>query len=178
MNKQANLFAGVAIVIAISLVVYIGLYKVNWDKSDTTSNDSQIAQANDRDIFSYVPADTIFFFGGLSTVSFEEAANVMTPGNEWMIEADWSKQFSDEEKKLMPPAALILSISSSTVEPLCSARNSNISWTRSVLVQPGRTELNRIPSGPSSSARDFVRPTVAALMLLERIRLGMGCLTE
>ena len=109
MNKQANLFAGVAIVIAISLVVYIGVFKVNRDKSDVTSSDSQTAQASDRDIFSYVPADTIFFFGGLSTVSFEEAANVMTPGNEWMIEADWSKQFSDEEKKLMPPAALMFS---------------------------------------------------------------------
>ena len=109
MNKQANLFAGVAIVIAISIVAYVGIVKVNWDKPDSASGDSQTATATDREIFSYVPADTIFFFGGLSTVSFQEAANVMTPGNEWMVNANWSQQLSDEEKQMMPPAALMFS---------------------------------------------------------------------
>lgn len=108
MNKQSTIFAGSAIVIAIALAVYIGVFKINWDEKSATPEEAQTAQVSNRDIFSYVPADTLFFFGGLSTVSFQEAAKVMTPGNDWMANADWSQQLSADDKKMMPPAGLMI----------------------------------------------------------------------
>ena len=70
-----------------------------------------------------------------------------------------------------------LEVSSSIVVLLFLARKAIRSLTRSVSVQPGRMELKRIFSFPSSNARDLVKPTVAARILFERTRLGSGCLT-
>lgn len=110
MKKLPNPFAALAAVIAVTLVVYIGIYKVNWDKQpDDASPEASGTESSKREIFSYVPADTLFFFGGLSTVSFQEAASIMTTGNDWMIQADWSKQPGDDKKKAIPPAALMFS---------------------------------------------------------------------
>src|ERR1043166_8469835 len=70
-----------------------------------------------------------------------------------------------------------LEVSSSIVVLLFLARKAISSAIRSVLVQPGRMELKRIFSFPSSNARDLVKATVAARRLFERTRLGSGCLT-
>lgn len=108
MNKQANLFAGIAVVVAVSIVAYIGFFKIDRDKGSATSNSGQPQAETNREIFSYVPADTLFFFGGLSTMSFEDAISVMNPGGGWIQHAELSNQLSDEEKKQMPSAALMV----------------------------------------------------------------------
>lgn len=108
MKKMPNPFAAFAAVFAIAIIAYVGIVKINWDEGSSTSDSSDTAQASDREIFSYVPADTLFFFGGLSTVSFEEAASIMSPGNDWMTNVDWSAQLSEEEKQMLPPAGLMI----------------------------------------------------------------------
>jgi len=104
--KLPNILAGFVVVIAIFLVAYVGIYKIDWDKSSTSSDSVQLDAK--RDIFSYIPADTVFFFGGLSTTSFQEAVKFMNAGGDWMQQAAWSNRLSDEDKMSMPPAARMI----------------------------------------------------------------------
>ena len=106
--KSSNLFAGFVVVIGITLVGYIGLYKINWDEETGTGDSKQASDTTDREIFSYVPADTLFFFGGLTTMSFRETIDAMNPGNTWMQNGNWSNQLSEEEKAQLPAAALMI----------------------------------------------------------------------
>src|SRR5687768_16053896 len=71
-----------------------------------------------------------------------------------------------------------LRVSSSTVELFAAARAVINSVIRSVSVQPGKMELKRMPSRPSSNASDLVRPMVAERMLFDKSRLEIGCLTD
>jgi len=106
--KSPNIFAGLAVVITISIIGYIGIYKIDWDKGSAKPDSDQANIESSRDIFSYVPADTLFFFGGLSTLTVNDAINIMNAGGDWVQHAELSKQLSDEEKKTMPSAALMV----------------------------------------------------------------------
>ena len=106
--KLPNLLAGVAVVIAVTLAAYIGIYKMNWDKGSTGPEGTQTQIDASRDIFTYVPSDTLFFFGGLSTTSFEEAVKFMNAGGNWMQQAAWSGGLGEEEKSAMPPGARMI----------------------------------------------------------------------
>src|SRR5690606_9542132 len=65
--------------------------------------------------------------------------------------------------------------SSSKVELFSFARADNNSSTLSVSVQPGKMELNLMPSLPWSKASDLVNPNVPARTLLDNNKLGIGC---
>ncbi|WP_455196571.1 hypothetical protein [Kaarinaea lacus] len=105
---QSRIFGGFIIVIVLALVGYIGVVKIDWDNQAGGTMSAQSATGQGREILSYVPADTLFFFGGLEPAPFQHVIDMMAPESGWLKHADWSKQLSDEEKSRMPPAALMI----------------------------------------------------------------------
>jgi hypothetical protein len=106
--KQSRIFGGFVIVIALTLVGYIAFAKIGWQNLFGGSGDMQADAGQDREILTYVPADTLFFFGGLEPMPFKHATDMMGAGSGWLQHADWSKQLTDEEKAAMPPAAKMI----------------------------------------------------------------------
>ena len=107
--KQTKIFGGFIIVIALALVGYVGLFKINWDKASGGMGETNQADSGQaREILTYVPADTLFFFGGLEPMPFKHAADMAAPGAGWLKNADWSQQLTDEEKATLPPAVLLM----------------------------------------------------------------------
>jgi hypothetical protein len=105
---QSRIFGGFIIVFALALVGYVGVFKIDWSNQSGSKNSAQTDSGQSRDILTYVPADTLFFFGGLEPAPFQHAIDMMAPENGWLKHANWSQQLSDEEKAKMPPAALML----------------------------------------------------------------------
>ncbi|WP_455208760.1 hypothetical protein [Kaarinaea lacus] len=103
---QSRIFGGFIIVLVLALVGYIGVFKIDWDKH-SGSSESQTDSGQSREILTFVPADTLFFFGGLESAPFQHAVDMIAPESGWLKHADWSKQLSDEEKATMPPAVLM-----------------------------------------------------------------------
>lgn len=105
--SQSKVFGGVIIVVVLALVGYVGYFKIDWNKSGST--DAPLADAGQsREILTYVPADTLFFIGGLEPIPFQHAIDMIAPGSGWLKHADWSKQLTDDDKAKMPPAGLML----------------------------------------------------------------------
>ena len=105
--NQSRLFGGVIVVIAIAIVGYIGYFKTDWNKSGDTES-AQADAGQSREILSYVPADTLFFIGGLEPIPFQHAIDMIAPGSAWIKHVDWSQQLTDDEKASMPPAGLMI----------------------------------------------------------------------
>lgn len=105
--NQTRLFGGVIVVVALSLIGYVGYFKIDWNKSGSTEA-PQADAGQSREILTYVPADTLFFIGGLEPVPFQHAIDMIAPGSGWLKHADWSKQLTDEDKAKMPPAGLMI----------------------------------------------------------------------
>ena len=105
--NQSKVFGGVIVVVILALVGYVGYFKIDWNKSTSTET-PQADAGQSREILTYVPADTLFFIGGLEPVPFQHAVDMMAPGSGWLKHADWSQQLTDEEKAKMPPAGLMI----------------------------------------------------------------------
>lgn len=61
-----------------------------------------------RDILTYVPADTVYFFGGVKAASFEDTTQVME-SFDWLRKIDWSVLELDEaDIAKMPPAVKMI----------------------------------------------------------------------
>ncbi|MEJ2181793.1 MAG: hypothetical protein P8Y28_15555 [Gammaproteobacteria bacterium] len=105
--SQSRAFVGIIIVIAVALVGYVGYFKIDWNKSASTET-AQTDSGQSRNILSYVPADTLFFIGGLEPIPFQHAIDMIAPGSGWLKHADWSQQLTDEEKANMPPAGRMI----------------------------------------------------------------------
>jgi hypothetical protein len=58
-----------------------------------------------RDILTYVPADTLFFFGGLEAAPLQNALDAFMPEDNWMHEVDWSAASGKGESPAAEPAA-------------------------------------------------------------------------
>ncbi|MCI0506960.1 MAG: hypothetical protein L0Z73_12735 [Gammaproteobacteria bacterium] len=98
---QSRIFGGFIIVVVLALVGYIGVLKIDWD-NNSGSTDSA------REILTYVPADTLFFFGGLEPAPFQHAIDMIAPESGWLKHADWSQSLTDKDKADMPPAVLMI----------------------------------------------------------------------
>ncbi|WP_455200271.1 hypothetical protein [Kaarinaea lacus] len=105
--SQSKVFGGVIVVVVLALVGYVGYFKIDWNKS-ASSETPQADAGQSREILTYVPADTLFFIGGLEPVPFQHAVDMMAPGSGWLKHANWSQQLTDEEKAKMPPAGLMI----------------------------------------------------------------------
>ena len=81
--NQSRLFGGVIVVVAVAIVGYIGYFKIDRDKSGTTES-IQAGAGQSREILTYVPADTLFFIGGLESIPFQHAIDMMAPGSGWL----------------------------------------------------------------------------------------------
>jgi len=105
---QSRIFGGFIIVIVLALVAYIGVTKIDWDNQSGSMESAQTDSGQSREILTFVPADTLFFFGGLEPAPFQHVIDMMPPESGWLKHADWSKQLSDEEKSRMPPATRMI----------------------------------------------------------------------
>ncbi|WP_455223036.1 hypothetical protein [Kaarinaea lacus] len=105
---QSRIFGGFIIVIVLALVAYIGAFKIDWANKSWDSDSAQADSGQGREILTYVPADTLFFFGGLEPMPLQQAIDMMAAESGWLKHADWSQQMSAEEKAKMPPAALMI----------------------------------------------------------------------
>jgi hypothetical protein len=83
----------------IFLVVLLGLLVgVTLDWEAVTKTGAK------RDILTYVPADTVYFFGGVEPASFEDKTQVLD-SFDWLKNIDWSVlDFDEAHIKKMPPA--------------------------------------------------------------------------
>ena len=70
--NQSRAFVGIIIVIAVSLVGYVGYFKIDWSKPGLTET-TQADSGQSREILTYVPADSLFFIGGLEPIPFQHA---------------------------------------------------------------------------------------------------------
>ena len=105
--NQSRLFGGVIVVVALALIGYVGYFKIDWNKSGSTDA-TQADAGQSREILTYVPADTLFFIGGLEPIPFQHAIDMIAPGSGWLKHANWSQQLTEEDKTKMPPAMLVI----------------------------------------------------------------------
>jgi len=114
MNK-IGFFQGLAVVVAVGLTVTAGYFTFKESNDlvvgSSTASSTSVVSAVQRDILSYVPADTIYFFGGLESAPFQKTLEVFVPGWSWLQKADMSTLIDQEKTKNMPPAGkMILSL--------------------------------------------------------------------
>ena len=107
-----RLFQGVAAAASLALVSYITVvYVLEKDnKTVATSPDNVASHGATRDILSYVPTDTIYFFGGLEPASLNDMLKTIEPQWGFMQPADFRKTIDQQlpNNKDMPPAAKML----------------------------------------------------------------------
>lgn len=99
--KTQKIFPVFIALIAISLVVYVAVYKLDLGKGSGTIASSG---GQDREILTYVPADTIFFFGGVQPASMKEASEMIATQQGWLNSIDWSETLKDEQLAQAAPA--------------------------------------------------------------------------
>ena len=103
-----------AVVATLAFVSYVMVkYVIKWEATTevvSTSPDSGLQDNAKRDILSYVPADTIYFFGGLEPSPLQNMLEIFAP--EWRFTEDpkFKQQFQQElsQNADMPPAAAML----------------------------------------------------------------------
>ena len=112
---SSRLFQGAAVVASLALAAYITvvyvLEKEENNETIATSPDSNAAGHDiTRDILSYAPSDTIYFFGGLEPASLKNMMNIIEPQWGFMQPADFKKILDQQlpNNKNMPPAAKML----------------------------------------------------------------------
>ncbi len=105
MNKS-RLFGSIAAITLIAIGAYAGYLKYG---TQVLSDQNQASLVSDREILSYVPADTLMFFGGLETASWQEIIGMMLSEADWLHDAGWVQQLGAEQQAQLPPAVLMLS---------------------------------------------------------------------
>ncbi len=111
MNK-IGFFQRVAVVAAVGLIATAGYFTLK--KSDnvlagsSTTSSALAASIVQRDILSYVPADTIYFFGGLESAPFQKTLEVFSPGWSWLKKTDMSTFLEQDKTKDVPPAGKMI----------------------------------------------------------------------
>jgi len=107
-----RLFQGAAIAASLAFVSYITVVYVLEEDNKTvaTSPDNVANHGATRDILSYVPTDTIYFFGGLEPASLNDMLKTIEPQWGFMQPADFRKTIDQQlpNNKDMPPAAKML----------------------------------------------------------------------
>lgn len=107
--KKLTIISVLIAVIALGLVAYLGYFKTDLGtKLDTTGPATIAVTFKGRETLTYVPADTLFFYGGITTIPFTEITAVMAPQLRLMKNPDLSKGISDEARAKYPPAALMI----------------------------------------------------------------------
>jgi len=112
--NSLRLFQGAAVAASLALVAYITVVHVLDEEKDSetviTSSGNVTEHDDVRDILSYIPADTIYFFGGLEPASLTDMLKIAGPQWEFMQPADFKKMFDQQlpNNKDMPPAARML----------------------------------------------------------------------
>lgn len=89
-----QLFLGLAVIAVLSVGGYL-IY--NKSKNDTGSSGTfTSAGMNDasRDLLSYVPADTVVFFGGLEPMPLQNMLDVLAPHYGWVKDMDFSRELA------------------------------------------------------------------------------------
>ncbi len=112
--NSSRLFQGAAIAASLALAAYITVVYVLEGKEDSktaTASSGNVASHNvTRDILSYIPADTIYFFGGLEPASLKDMIKIIEPQWGFMQPADFKKSLDQQlpNNKNMPPAVKML----------------------------------------------------------------------
>jgi len=92
------------ILIILSLTVGIGVTVFLSSKIDSESPFD--IPSKKPDVLSYVPEDTILFFGGLKPAPFKETLELFTAGQDWMTDLDWTSQLQTQnDGKEIPDGA-------------------------------------------------------------------------
>jgi len=111
---RLRLFQGVAIAASLAFVSYITVVHLLDEEEDNktvaTSSGNIVNHNATRDILSYVPTDTIYFFGGLEPASLDDMLKTIEPQWGFMQPADFRKTIDQQlpNNKDMPPAAKML----------------------------------------------------------------------
>ncbi len=112
--NSSRLFQGAAVAASLALAAYITVMYVlegEEDSKTVTASSGNVASHNvTRDILSYVPADTIYFFGGLEPASLKDMIKIIEPQWGFMQPADFKKALDQQlpNNKNMPPAVKML----------------------------------------------------------------------
>ncbi|HEY5601708.1 MAG TPA: hypothetical protein VIM41_01215 [Gammaproteobacteria bacterium] len=97
---QSRIFGGIIIVLVLSVVGYLGATKMEWG--------GKSGSGESREILTYVPADTLFFMGGLEPIPVQQFLGMMPAQNGWLKHAAFPQPSSDADKAKLPPAVLML----------------------------------------------------------------------
>jgi len=92
--KNPRLFQGIAIASAVLIVSYILYSKIDWQNV----NQADSSTTHSGGILSYVPADTLFFYGGLEKASLKDSLEIYTAGYDWIINDTNLSNFLGEEQ--------------------------------------------------------------------------------
>lgn len=108
--NSLRLIQGAAVAATLALASYIVVvHVIGKDKfSDivATAPSEAPAQKSTREILTYVPADTIYFFGGLEPSPIKHMLEAMPPEWQAMQQVDFEQDLQQEQN--MPPAIKIL----------------------------------------------------------------------
>ncbi len=112
--NSSRLFQGAAVAASLALATYITVVYVlegEKDSKTVTASSGNVASHNvTRDILSYAPADTIYFFGGLEPASLSDMIKIIEPQWGYIQPADLKKSLDQQlpNNKNMPPAVKML----------------------------------------------------------------------
>jgi len=114
--NSLRLFQGAAIAASLALASYITVVSIldergNNETAPNNSTSHDTTYGAPRDILSYVPADTIYFFGGLEPTLLTDMLKIIETQRGFMQPADFKKSIEQQlaDNKNMPPAARMLS---------------------------------------------------------------------
>ena len=101
---KSKLFGSIALIAVLSIGAYAGYVTYGDQLLNRTAKSPAML---DRELLTYVPADTLVFFGGLEPAAFQSMIDMMPPDSDWLAGADWTQQLGVEEQAQLPPAYLL-----------------------------------------------------------------------
>ncbi len=94
--KNPVYYVSLLFILAASAIIYTFVSAPDSEIAVTTPTVTGEAKP---EILSYVPADTVLFFGGLKPAPFKKTLEVFSQGQQWMADFDWSKAFNEANKE-------------------------------------------------------------------------------
>jgi hypothetical protein len=171
--NSVRLLWGTAIAATLALAAYIVVvYVLGKDEIDgtvATVPSQETAQNKVPDILTYVPADTIYFFGGLEPTPVKDMLESMPPEWRSMQQVDF-KQDLDKEQKMPPAAKMLMGL---FIEYMRAIQDPNTATAAmgigdevySALYSVGTTPVLRIKLADANAFKQFVQRAEAAMQI-------------
>lgn len=109
--KKYKIISIVVLLITLSLAGYFAYFKTSYFKtagSGKSGTSTSAESFNGRETLTYVPADTLFFYGGIKTIPLTEITAITKPQLGLTKNSVWTKGVDARSRAKFPPAVLMI----------------------------------------------------------------------